>query len=289
LRRAALGVIRLVLENRIRLGLREHWHKAWIAVFGQLLGERFEHVIDAVYKLDSRLTPDTVDGLVNSLESGLRNEIRNDAAEWARELEARENDLLSFFHDRLKVYLRDTGARHDLIDAVLSPGIQNAEEASGADAPRPRSGSEAARVSADNDDLLIIVEKVRALQKLVESEDGVNLLAGYKRAANILTAEEKKGTRIAEKVSPDLFATDDERSLFETLQDVENLAALAISDEDFEGAMTRLATLRAPIDNFFDHVLVNDEDDRIRANRLALLERIRAATATVCDFSKISG
>jgi len=171
-------------------------------------------------------------------------------------------DLLSFFHDRLKVYLRDEGVRHDILDAIITP---------------------------ESDDLLVIARKARALQKLADTDDGENLIAGYKRAANILAAEEKKGTRIAGEVDPGLFETDEERALFETIGDVELLAAKAIEAEDFEGAMTRLATLRAPVDAFFDNVMVNAEDEAVRANRLAVLARIRAATATVADLSKIGG
>jgi len=199
LRRAALGVIRLVLENEVRLPLLEFGENA---------------------------------------------------------------DLLAFFHDRLKVYLRDKGVRHDLIDAVLS---------------------------TDADDLLTVSRKADALQKLIDSEDGKNLLAGYKRAANIIAAENKKGTSVASKVSEALFAGDEERALLKTIKDVELLAANAIKSEDFEAAMENLSTLRAPIDNFFENVLVNDDDDNVRANRLALLKRIVAATETVADFSQISG
>ena len=104
-----------------------------------------------------------------------------------------------------------------------------------------------------------------------------------------MAAEEKKKTQIASSVSADLFEVDEERSLFETLEDVEGLAASAIEAENFEVAMERLATLRAPIDAFFEKVHVNSDDENVRANRLALLARIRAATATVADFSKISG
>ena len=198
LRRAALGVIRLVIENGVRLPL----------------------------------------------------------------LQKADGDLLSFFHDRLKVFLKDRGIRHDVIDAVLSE---------------------------NSDDLLVISLKAAALQKLLETEDGTNLVQGYKRAANILAAEEKKGTKVADSISPELFAGDEERALFETLGDVELLAGEAVGAENFEAAMTRLASLRAPIDAFFEKVLVNDPDEAVRANRLALLSRIRAATATVADFSKING
>ncbi|MCG6858931.1 MAG: glycine--tRNA ligase subunit beta, partial [Salaquimonas sp.] len=143
--------------------------------------------------------------------------------------------------------------------------------------------------SGDNDDLLIVVEKVRALQKLVESEDGQNLLAGYKRAANILAAEEKKGTAIAETVDPTLFAEAEEKALFDAIGVAETEAASAVGKEDFEGAMSALAKLRTPVDAFFEKVLVNAEDEKVRANRLALLARIPAATATVADFSRIAG
>ena len=217
LRRAALGVIRLVIENGVRL--------------------RLATIIKAVYALMPSHAPGNT----------------------AEKVAA---DLLSFFHDRLKVFLKDRGIRHDVIDAVLSE---------------------------NSDDLLIVSLKAAALQKLLETEDGTNLVQGYKRAANILAAEEKKGTKVAASVSPDLFAGEEERALFETLGDVELLAGEAIEAENFEAAMTRLASLRAPIDAFFEKVLVNDPDEAVRANRLALLSRIRAATATVADFSKING
>ncbi|MEZ5871843.1 MAG: glycine--tRNA ligase subunit beta [Nitratireductor sp.] len=244
LRRAALGVIRLVIENGVRLGLTT--------------------IIKAVYALMPSHAPGNT----------------------AEKVEA---DLLSFFHDRLKVFLKDRGIRHDVIDAVLSNGHQAAEEAAAPDGAPSRSRGEATGVSANNDDLLIISLKAAALQKLLDTEDGTNLVQGYKRAANILAAEEKKGTKVAASVSPELFAGEEERALFETLGDVELLAGEAIGAENFEAAMTRLASLRAPNDAFFEKVLVNDPDEAVRANRLALLARIRAATATVADFSKISG
>ncbi len=198
LRRAALGVIRLVLENEVRLPLA-------------------------------------------SMASA---------------------DLLSFFHDRLKVYLRDKGIRHDLIDAVLTD---------------------------QSDDLLLVSQKAVALQALVDSEDGANLLAGYKRAANILAAEEKKGTSITTEVSLDLLQLDAEKALHKAIEKAVECAEAAVSDENFKGAMAALGSLRAPIDQFFEDVLVNDENEAIRANRLALLMQIRSATQTVADFAQISG
>lgn len=171
-------------------------------------------------------------------------------------------DLLSFFHDRLKVYLRDQGARHDLIDAVIAP---------------------------DADDLLTVVRRVEALGKLLDTEDGKNLLAGTKRAANILAAEEKKGTAVAAAVDPAMFRDDAEKKLFGAIGQAESQAGEAIGKEDFSGAMVALSALREPVDTFFDKVLVNDDDAAVRANRLALLSRIRAATDRVADFSKIAG
>ncbi|KQV43711.1 MULTISPECIES: glycine--tRNA ligase subunit beta [unclassified Rhizobium] len=171
-------------------------------------------------------------------------------------------DLLAFFHDRLKVYLRDLGARHDLIDAVLTP---------------------------DADDLLMVARRVEALTAFITSEDGLNLLAGTKRATQLLAAEEKKGTAVAETVDPSLFKLDAEKALYVAVTEAASEARQAIAGEDFRVAMEALSKLRGPVDQFFADVLVNDEDPAVRANRLALLGQIRAATGTVADFSKIAG
>lgn len=175
---------------------------------------------------------------------------------------AKDADLLSFFHDRLKVYLRDQGARHDIIDAVLTP---------------------------EADDLLMVARKAEALTAFITSEDGLNLLAGTKRATQLLAAEEKKGTVVADGVSEALLKLDAEKALFAAIQSASKSAADAVASEDFRSAMQALSTLRGPVDKFFEDVLVNDEDAAIRANRLALLKAIRQATATVADFSKITG
>jgi glycyl-tRNA synthetase beta chain len=144
-------------------------------------------------------------------------------------------------------------------------------------------------VSENNDDLLMIVRRVEALGEFLDTDDGKNLLAGTKRAANILAAEEKKGTRIAAAVEPSLLKEDAEKKLFDAVNQAEKKAGEAIQNEDFSGAMLALSVLREPVDSFFDRVLVNDENADIRANRLALLTRIRAATDQVADFSKIAG
>ncbi len=224
LRRAALGVIRLVLENGIRLRILPAFGQGYEILANQLAG-------DGV----------TLDG-----DHG----------------EKCGQDLLAFFHDRLKVHLRDEGIRHDLIDAVLA---------------------------AEADDLTAIASRAAALQKLIDTDDGANLLAGAKRATNILAAEEKKGTKVALSVEPSLFESDDEHALLDSLEEAEMFARRAIEAEDYEKAMGFLAQLRAPVDNFFEHVMVNTDDEAVRANRLALMRRIRSATETVADFSKISG
>lgn len=174
----------------------------------------------------------------------------------------KDPDLLSFFHDRLKVYLRDLGARYDLIDAVLTP---------------------------ESDDLLMVARRVEALTAFITDQDGINLLAGTKRATQLLAAEEKKGTVVADGVADELLKLDAEKALYAAIKTASADAAKAIAGEDFRSAMQALSTLRAPVDKFFEDVLVNDEDAAIRANRLALLKAIREATGTVADFSKITG
>ena len=220
LRRAALGIIRILLEKRARVTL-------------------LPRITSHMQRIDMDI-----------------------GADIATDDLSRQFDLLSFFHDRLKVYLRDQGARHDLIDAVLTP---------------------------ESDDLLMVARRVEALTAFITSEDGINLLAGTKRATQLLAAEEKKGTVVADGVSEALLKLDAEKELFAAISKAASEAAGAVAHEDFRSAMEALSKLRAPVDRFFTDVLVNDEDAAIRANRLALLRMIRAATGTVADFSKIAG
>jgi glycyl-tRNA synthetase beta chain len=176
----------------------------------------------------------------------------------------RSTDLLDFFADRLKVYLKDQGARHDLIDAVFALGGQ--------------------------DDLLMIVRRVEALSKFLETDDGKNLLAGLKRATNIVKAEEKKeGKAIYGKVDQSILVKGEEKDLHRAIEAASALAHKALADEDFEATMRAIAKLRAPVDAFLDNVTVNDPDPNMRVNRLRLLNRIREAVAEVADFSKIEG
>ncbi|MGO9135382.1 MAG: glycine--tRNA ligase subunit beta, partial [Methylovirgula sp.] len=176
--------------------------------------------------------------------------------------------ILAFFGDRLKVYLRDQGARHDLIDAVFGLGSQ--------------------------DDLLLIVRRVEALGRFLDTDDGANLLAGYRRAANILKAEEKKAgaaeaASYQEAFAPEIFVAEEERDLAAALLAAATAAIHAVAEENFEAAMQALSDLRAPVDAFFDKVTVNAEDRALRLNRLRLLNGLRAAVHKVADFSKIAG
>ncbi len=178
-----------------------------------------------------------------------------------------DSDLLAFFHDRLKVYLKDKGSRHDAIDAV-------------------RSHTDGALES----DLALIVSKLKALETFLKTDDGTNLAAGYKRAANILKAEKKKGALPDDLVvNADGLVELQEKSFFAALCDVETKTKTAVAAEDFETAMMALASLREPVDQFFDKVTVNADDAALRVNRLALLQRFRSATARVADFSKLEG
>ena len=288
LRRAALGVIRLVLENGIRLRVAKALRWASDA-----------HAVYAVAKEGYELASSTI-SVVNALfpareraqaleEAHVELKLVELAVARADYFSKSLPDLLAFFHDRLKVHLRDKGARHDLIDAVLAAGPSGHRLPAGEGASGDISPARGGIGTAANDDLLAIVRRVEALSELLGSETGQNLLAGTKRAANILAAEEKKGTRIATRVDPSLFSEQAERALQDAVNRVEREAGQAIGNEDYSGAMTALASLREPIDTFFEDVLVNDENEDVRANRLALLARIRAATETVADFSKIAG
>jgi glycyl-tRNA synthetase beta chain len=172
-------------------------------------------------------------------------------------------NLLDFFADRLKVHLREQGARHDLVDAVFALG---------------------------GDDLLMIVRRVEALGRFLDTEDGEHLLIGTKRAINILRIEEKKdAAKYDQPPDPKLFKRNEEKALAKAVDEVEKAAAAAVAREDFEGAMAEMAKLRTPVDEFFDHVTVNATEPELRANRLRLLNRIRATTLAVADFSKIEG
>ncbi|MGJ4912412.1 glycine--tRNA ligase subunit beta [Bradyrhizobium sp. HKCCYLS2033] len=252
LRRAALGVIRLVLESDLRISI------------GTLVSPLFEKIDLANIMRDIQARDEASKKLgitIGAIASGGH---RSEVSFGGRFLDERAVNLLSFFADRLKVQLREQGARHDLVDAVFALGGQ--------------------------DDLLMVVRRVEALGKFLDSDDGKNLLAGTKRASNILAIEEKKDKRKFEG-APDaaLYKLDEEKALAQAIGEVAADAGAAVAKEDFAAAMRALAKLRPAVDAFFDKVKVNDDDAAIRENRLRLLNEIRSATRAVADFSKIEG
>ena len=259
LRRAALGVIRIILENDIDVSI-DPFNDV------QILRHRIGASPSSREQLERILGEASRSGMFGDATRALIEEARHVAPDWLPLVDehdpAASDDLRAFMQDRLKVYLRDGGVRHDIVDAVISPEACN---------------------------FLAIVRRVEALAALLDTDEGRNLLAGTKRAANILAAEEKKGTAVATAVNPALFALPAETALQEAVTWVEGEAVEAVARQDYPAAMRALASLRAPIDAFFDEVLVNDEDPAVRANRLALLARIRAATGRVADFSRIAG
>jgi glycyl-tRNA synthetase beta chain len=252
LRRAALGVIRLVLEQELRLRLT----KVLLSSFIQSYGAAIRHAGIGLSDPDDN----------RSERASYRDQLVRVGAE-LRERGADAsvvNDLLSFLAERLKVALRDEGIRHDVIDAAFQLGGQ--------------------------DDLVLLVARVRALQDFLGTEDGANLLAGYKRAVNILTQEEKKdGVEYSLDPHPSLAETEAERALFTALDAAEVALGPALAAEDFAGAMRALAGLRAPIDAFFDTTTVNVDSAMVRRNRLCLLNRIRAVMNRVAVFSAVEG
>jgi glycyl-tRNA synthetase beta chain len=186
------------------------------------------------------------------------------------------HDLLAFFADRLKVQLREQGARHDLVDAVF--------------AARARSAGGTTGNEIVQDDLLMVVRRVEALGKFLDSDDGKNLLAGVKRATNIIRIEEKKDKReYAGAPDAKLYRQAEEKALAAAIADAKAEAGAAIAKEDFAAAMRAMARLRPTVDAFFDKVTVNVDDAALRENRLKLLNEIRDATRSVADFSRIEG
>jgi glycyl-tRNA synthetase beta chain len=245
LRRAALGMIRILVENNIGFSLWEAFYKA-TSIYRESNNSLVTAGIDSwIARGDTagESVRDTLERVTKGLgASGLRD----------------------FFADRLKVQLRERGARHDLVDAVFALG--------------------------DQDDLLMVVRRVDALGKFLDTDDGKNLLAGTRRASNILAIEEKKDKRRFDG-APDagLYSLAEERALANAIDQARAEAGSAVAKEDFAGAMSAMARLRPAVDAFFDKVKVNDDDAKVRENRLKLLNEIRAATRAVADFSRIEG
>jgi glycyl-tRNA synthetase beta chain len=279
LRRAALGVIRLILENRLRVRVTSLAESSYLLHLA---------LINSQWRLFA------FDGEEDSSQLAACESVRNWSEYYERQLfviygrprsphdgddeiaflgqpdgpfrwpkiMSLPKDILAFFADRLKVQLREQGARHDLVDAVFALEGQ--------------------------DDLLMVVRRVEALGKFLDTDDGKNLLAGTKRAANILRIEEKKDGKAFDGV-PDaaLYSLDEEKTLAKAIDQVKAEAGAAVAKEDFAAAMSAMAKLRPAVDAFFDKVKVNDDNAAVRENRLKLLNEIRAATRAVADFSKI--
>jgi glycyl-tRNA synthetase beta chain len=265
LRRAALGSIRCILESGIRISLlatiKNAFHRALrFQSTNKIEGRGYLFSMEAFYGTTSIARSDQKTEVVKK-----NKETDQELSEYKTWISDQVcNAILSFFADRLKVALREKGVRHDLIDAVFA--------------------------LTHEDDLVRLVARVEALQAFLKTDDGVNLLAGYKRAANILKDEEKKDKKtFIGEVDEKLLVEPAEKTLFAALQKARSEIAPALSKEDFAGAMRHMATLRVPVDVFFDAVKVNAPDPRIRENRLHLLGALRATVHQIGDFSKIEG
>ncbi|PID35397.1 MAG: glycine--tRNA ligase subunit beta [Rhodobacterales bacterium] len=259
LRRAALGVIRLILENNLRLPLDRF-------IDAQLL--RHEIAADPAELLSDLLAEIAEHGVFGAAMRTILDRLGDDVPDEIRHVQGKipdvSVDLLGFFHDRLKVYLRDQGVSHDVIDACLA--------------------------MPNSDDLGLLVKRTNALQDFLKTDDGENLLQGVKRASNILTAEEKKdGVEYSYGADPKYAETDEEKALFAALAAAEQNIAPALQAEDFVAAMSAMATLRHPIDAFFEAVQVNTDNAVLRRNRLNLLGEIHKICSTVADLSRLEG
>ncbi|MCO6382737.1 glycine--tRNA ligase subunit beta [Oceanicola sp. 502str15] len=262
LRRAALGVIRLVLGNGLRLHLDR-------LIDAQLLRHQIApDDTKAAALRDALLAEIAQHGVFGAAARAVIDGIEGDAPAWIEKVTAHSpdtsDDLLAFLHDRLKVHLRDQGIRHDVIDACLAmPG---------------------------KDDLTLLVKRAEAVQAFLSTDDGENLVQGFKRANNILTqAEAADGVEYSFGPDIKLAEAAEEKALFEALDAAEPAIASALEAEDFAAAMARMAALRAPIDGFFDGVQVNAENEILRRNRLNLLHRIRETCGKVADMSRLEG
>jgi len=285
LRRAALGVIRILVENDISEMTVEKTLSGTIA--SHLLRDRHfierlekkrskqaelksTYDIEAIRKLpahDRIYELGKVEERLSAFEKEALPEVEEIEVELKKILVAGEigsNDLLSFLHDRLKVYLRDQGIRHDIIDACIAmPG---------------------------NDDLTLLVKRAKALNETLNTDDGENLIQGFKRANNILTqAEEADGVEYSFGADVKFAETDEERALFDALDTAEAQIKPSMAQQDFTTAMSAMASLRGPIDAFFTAVQVNSDNGTVRRNRLNLLSRIRTICSSVADLTKIDG
>jgi glycyl-tRNA synthetase beta chain len=258
LRRAALGAIRIVLDNNLRLPLLRLLAQARFAVWKDIASAKTDAAVDEFKRAYAAI------GVAGDFtlppEFGRAFGVSPD--EVNRLVVSSAVEMLAFFVDRLKVSLKDQGKRPDLADAVFALG---------------------------DDDLVRIVARVDSLDAFLKTDDGTNLLAGFKRASNILKAEEKKGPLPSGAPANLAGAPAEESALYDALVALQPKLQRTLSTEDFAGAMTALAALRGPVDAFFEKVLVNDPDVAVRDNRLRLLSQVRTAMGLVADFSMIAG
>jgi len=258
LRRASLGIIRIVLEGGLRFSML------------QAIARQYQRVDNALSRAEHQAKREAVAEAQAAVGQPLvavrTNANANPLAEFQERVRTGTRSLFAFFGDRLKVHLREEGVRHDVIDAVFALG---------------------------DDDLVRVTQRARALQAFLNTEDGTALLAGFNRAANILKAEEKKDGKPFTGACSDTYVAsppeDAEKALMAALAAVRVSAGAALRGEDFTAAMASLATLRAPIDDFFDTVKVNADDADLRRNRLLLLADIRGSICSVADFGRIEG
>ncbi len=276
LRRAALGIIRIVLENDLKLSLYYFCDLELLKYeVTQLQGNGYEEDVVTLENTLEEIARHGVFGaafhaVVDHIAASEEHPFAPDVAEGsvlhsvAERIQMRSADLMSFIHDRLKVYLRDQGIRHDVIDACIAmPG---------------------------NDDLALLVKRARALSEVLGTEDGENLIQGFKRANNILTqAQDADGVEYSYGADVKYAETDEERALFDALDRAEAAIAPAVKAQDFAVAMSAMSALRGPIDAFFDTVQVNADNATVRRNRLNLLSRITQICLEVADLTKIEG
>ncbi len=264
LRRAALGVIRLLLENDIRLRLDTYFDRQLLRYEIATNGED-EQTRDVLLALLNEIAENGVFSAAwHALKDTFGDKVPPHVEKVSENLPDTSADLLSFFHDRLKVYLHDKGIGHDVIDACIAMPVK--------------------------DDLTLLVRRAEALQAFLKSDDGENLLQGFKRANNILTqAEEKDGVEYSFGGDIKFAEAAEEKALFKALADAETRIRQAMEAEDFSAAMEALAALRAPIDAFFEAVQVNTDNAVLRRNRLNLLSTIRTLCLTVADLRRIEG
>ena len=274
LRRAALGVIRLVLENGVRGGLKNLFDESFRPHHENLYDEKMAELRAdekktkqvaglSDYELDT-LKKRKLDNRSEAEKDEVAKRMKTLASTNTDHIQIPSDDLLAFFHDRLKTYLKDQGIRHDVIDACLA--------------------------MPNNDDLTLLVARATALSATLKTEDGTNLLQGFKRANKIVSqAEAKDGVEYSYGADVKFAETDAERALFAALDTAELTIRSAMQAEDFARAMTAMATLRAPLDAFFTAVQVNSDNPIIRRNRLNLLHRIREICGQTADLTKIEG